>query len=440
MTTKLLALYGLKWNPFAPDVPTEALRLTPRVENFCWRGETLAREGGVALVAGEPGVGKSVDLRLLVERLAALRDVKVALLSRPQSGVADFYRELGDLFGVPLAPHNHWAGAKALREKWHAHIDAALFRPVVVVDEALKVPNARPASWTRSSISRSLPCRRRARRRRPSAGDGGEPPAGRARAPPRRPARRAPLARRGALGRGGGRHRRRRAQVLQILPRPRPRGRRRLWHPLSAAVPGRAPRPRAPLRRRGCPASRSPAPGGHLPRRRRRARRPRRAGDHRADPAPRSRGRSRPPRRDRRRARPAPPRPRSLRAPAPDRRERLWGGRTPARLPARAAAPPPGRRRGRPSRAQGRGPRPRRAGTARLVGVSRLGRLQPLPPSRRRPAHAHRRAARRRVGRRHPPRARGRRRGARAPRDRRPSFPQRGEAAPLRRGARRAGP
>jgi len=142
MTTKLLALYGLKWNPFAPDVPTEALRLTPRVENFCWRVETLAREGGFALVAGEPGVGKSVALRLLVERLAALRDVKVALLSRPQSGVADFYRELGDLFGVPLAPHNRWAGAKALREKWQAHIDAALFRPVLVVDEAQEMQAA----------------------------------------------------------------------------------------------------------------------------------------------------------------------------------------------------------------------------------------------------------------------------------------------------------
>ena len=136
MTTKLLALYGLKWNPFAPDVPTEALRLTPRVEHFCWRVETLAREGGFALIAGEPGAGKSVALRLLVERLAALRDVKVALLSRPQSGVADFYRELGDLFGVPLAPHNRWAGAKALREKWQGHIDAALFRPVLIVDEA----------------------------------------------------------------------------------------------------------------------------------------------------------------------------------------------------------------------------------------------------------------------------------------------------------------
>ena len=31
MNKRLLALYGLKWNPFAPDVPVEALRVTPRM-------------------------------------------------------------------------------------------------------------------------------------------------------------------------------------------------------------------------------------------------------------------------------------------------------------------------------------------------------------------------------------------------------------------------
>jgi type II secretory pathway predicted ATPase ExeA len=55
---------------------------------------------------------------------------------RPHSGVSDFYRELGDLFGVQLTPHNRWAGAKVLRERWQAHIDATLVRPVLVADEA----------------------------------------------------------------------------------------------------------------------------------------------------------------------------------------------------------------------------------------------------------------------------------------------------------------
>ena len=136
MNNKLLSLHGLKWNPFAPDVPVEALHVTPRIESFCWRVEQLVREGGFALVTGAPGTGKSVTLRILAERLAAQRDVKVGLCSRPQANLADFYREMGDLFGVALRPHNRWAGAKVLRERWQTHIDAALTRPVLIVDEA----------------------------------------------------------------------------------------------------------------------------------------------------------------------------------------------------------------------------------------------------------------------------------------------------------------
>ena len=135
MNKKMLALYGLKWNPFAPDVPVEALHVSRRIESFCWRVEQLVGEGGFALVTGAPGTGKSVTLRILAERLGGQR-VKIGIVSRPQAGLADFYREMGDLFGVELAPHNRWAGAKVLRDRWQSHIDAALSRPVLIVDEA----------------------------------------------------------------------------------------------------------------------------------------------------------------------------------------------------------------------------------------------------------------------------------------------------------------
>lgn len=136
MNKKLLSLYGLKWNPFTADVPTEALLVTPKIESFCWRIEQLVREGGFAQIYGEAGTGKSVVLRLLAARLDAIRDVSVGVLTRPQAHRADFYRELGHLFGVSLSPHNRWAGAKALRERWQAHIEASLCRPVLLIDEA----------------------------------------------------------------------------------------------------------------------------------------------------------------------------------------------------------------------------------------------------------------------------------------------------------------
>src|SRR3974390_3457423 len=136
MTKKHLALYGLKWNPFAPDVPIEALHVTPRTQSFCWRLEQLAGEGGFAVITGAPGTGKSVTLRILAGRLGRRRDLTIGVLSRPQAGLSDFYREMGALFGVQLSPHNRWAGFKVLRERWQAHIDAALVRPLLIVDEA----------------------------------------------------------------------------------------------------------------------------------------------------------------------------------------------------------------------------------------------------------------------------------------------------------------
>jgi general secretion pathway protein A len=133
---KLLALWGLKWDPFSPELPGEGLRVTPTIEHFAWRVEQLIQEGGFALITGESGTGKSVALRIVAGRLQALRDVTVGVLERPQSKAADFYRELGDIFAVKLAPHNRWGGFKALRERWKAHMASSRIRPVLLIDEA----------------------------------------------------------------------------------------------------------------------------------------------------------------------------------------------------------------------------------------------------------------------------------------------------------------
>lgn len=136
MNSKIQSLYGLKFNPFRPDVPVEALHTTPAVDTFLRRVELGIADGGYVMITGDPGTGKSVALRLLTKRLEAMRDVVVGTIEHPQSRTMDFYRELGDLFSVPFQAHNRWCGFKALRTRWADHIASTLSRPVLVIDEA----------------------------------------------------------------------------------------------------------------------------------------------------------------------------------------------------------------------------------------------------------------------------------------------------------------
>jgi type II secretory pathway predicted ATPase ExeA len=134
---KDLAQVGLKWDPFANEVPLESIYVSQNVESFYWRVEhSLVREGGYAWIRGDSGNGKSTALRVVEDRLRRMADVNVGSLQRPSSGVADLYREMGELFGLELRPSNRWCGFKTLRERWQAHIDSTAARPILLIDEA----------------------------------------------------------------------------------------------------------------------------------------------------------------------------------------------------------------------------------------------------------------------------------------------------------------
>ena len=132
---KIHSLYGLKWNPFGQDLPLEALITTPQINHFAWRVENLVMDGGFALISGDNGLGKSIILRLLHERFGQINEIRTAEFARPQSGLSDFYREMGSLFGIDLKISNKFGGFQRLRDKWKDHIGKTLFRPIVFMDE-----------------------------------------------------------------------------------------------------------------------------------------------------------------------------------------------------------------------------------------------------------------------------------------------------------------
>ena len=133
---QLLAYYGLKWNPFLPSIPVEALWHPPQMNSFIFRLENMTINGGFALISGEPGLGKSKTLQIIAHQFSKLDEVIVGVMERPQSSVSDFYREMGVLFGVNLSPANRYGGFKDLRERWKNHVKTTLFRPILLIDEA----------------------------------------------------------------------------------------------------------------------------------------------------------------------------------------------------------------------------------------------------------------------------------------------------------------
>jgi len=132
----LHALYGLKWNPFLSHIPVEALIKDASTKRFCWRIEQVVLEGGFALLTGDPGTGKSVTLRQIAEHLKSIPELTVRIMTRPQSGLRDFYREIAELFEVPIKQNNRFGSFANLRNQWKSHIKSSLFRPVLLIDEA----------------------------------------------------------------------------------------------------------------------------------------------------------------------------------------------------------------------------------------------------------------------------------------------------------------
>lgn len=133
------SLYGLKYNPFLPDIPKDAIYSLPGSENFELRIRSMAAQGGFALITGDPGLGKSKTLHKIACNLARIPDLAVGVMQRPQSRLGDFYRELGELFNVALSPANRYGGFKILRERWINHCQSTLFKPVLLIDEAQHV-------------------------------------------------------------------------------------------------------------------------------------------------------------------------------------------------------------------------------------------------------------------------------------------------------------
>jgi type II secretory pathway predicted ATPase ExeA len=134
--TKLLSLYGLKFHPFRPDVPTEALFTTPAVDSFVRRVELGVADGGFAMLIGDPGTGKSVALRLLAERLRACPTSSSAPSSTPRAAPWTSIASSVTCSPCPSPPITGGPASRRFAPAGADHIGSSRCRPVLIIDEA----------------------------------------------------------------------------------------------------------------------------------------------------------------------------------------------------------------------------------------------------------------------------------------------------------------
>jgi len=136
MHNRLKALFGAQFNPFTSDIPVDKCYISCEVQAFIIRVEEISSSGGYAMLTGMSGIGKSTTLRTIAYKLEESSKLIPAIISRPQSGLRDFYRELGTIFGVDLNTSNRFGSFKDMRGKWQKLIKDTCFRPVLIIDEA----------------------------------------------------------------------------------------------------------------------------------------------------------------------------------------------------------------------------------------------------------------------------------------------------------------
>lgn len=136
MSTTVLNHFNLKRDPFSADIEPHALFNSQSFQQGRLRLEEAVQRRGLALVAGEPGAGKTILVRSLLTRLDAssfrmLYGAVPVAKNALQAAIEGMLVDLGEKI-----PFNNGPRSLALLRESLRRQDAQGRRPVVVLDDA----------------------------------------------------------------------------------------------------------------------------------------------------------------------------------------------------------------------------------------------------------------------------------------------------------------
>lgn len=132
---RYLSYYRLNENPFGKYVAGENIYETEDTREAVARIEYAVEIDGIALITGEPGMGKTTSVRKFVEALDP-ELYKLIYLSAGNYKVFDFYHALCDALSISTERCQYINMYKRIQEEFIRMQQQDGIKPVVVIDDA----------------------------------------------------------------------------------------------------------------------------------------------------------------------------------------------------------------------------------------------------------------------------------------------------------------
>ena len=148
--------FGLTREPFSADLETSAILQTDELLAIGQRVEYVIRIGGIALVTGEVGAGKSTSLRWAAGQLHPSR-YKTLWITATAGSILEVYRQLLAELDINTVSSSRAVLTRLIRQQIQALVSTKKQQPLLIIDEASLLRLDVFANCTPSPSSRAIP-------------------------------------------------------------------------------------------------------------------------------------------------------------------------------------------------------------------------------------------------------------------------------------------
>jgi len=127
--------FGLKKEPFGTDLKTREVFQTEELKAVFKRFDYAVRLGGMALVTGEIGSGKSTALRYSADQLHP-SEYKTFYITATSGSILELYRQITAEMGIHASSNSKAVMTRLIKHEITELVDGKKIKVVLIIDEA----------------------------------------------------------------------------------------------------------------------------------------------------------------------------------------------------------------------------------------------------------------------------------------------------------------